>query len=719
MEDVPVLIRNSVILLLLSGAVLASWPSTGKADREWLGSSGPNWHLPSNWSPEAVPTATEDVVIDRVVPNPAVISVANASTRNLTVGNGSVGNGSVGRLDVTSGRVLSTQDVTVGDWTTFGGGDFTLGQGFLIIDGHDSRMSPGSGSRSLRIGPQGFGRVIVQGGGRISGNYIIRLGAVGGRGEMLVTGSNSLVQTADFAGFNLEISQNAELTIAANGHVNLFSNPLNISALDGRLNFGAPEGEAAASPGTLSASNIFFFTDQGTGGGSIVFNHTGTATLPLDVIGLSRIRQLAGTSILTGNVANLQQAEIVGGTLQIGNGGTTGFLDGPISNNNNLVFDRSDDIVFSSPISGAGTLTKRGAGTLILTANNTYSVGTNIQQGTLQIGNGGTSGSIIGNISNSGTLVFNRSHTLNLGGNITGSGQLRQIGGGTTRLTGTHSYTGDTQVRNGTLRLDGATINHPAGNFFVGAEDGVTALLMAEAGASLTTNFAVLGGVAGSNGLVNMDNASWSAGSNVAAGNQGSATLRVTNNSSFQAPGLAIAYDSTSSSLVLVSADSQFNLSGGMAVGGLKSGQGRLRITENGQFTANANSVLGPVPASGSNDRIELLGPEASLTINGEFTIGAAATYEAHITPAAAPKIEVNGPLVIQAGARLNVVPGPGDYAVGTQFTVLEASDGRTGTFAGLETPLNMDIVYVGNQVRVQVTGPISDQIFKDRFEAP
>ena len=44
----------------------------------------------------------------------------------------------------------------------------------------------------------------------------------------------------------------------------------------------------------------------------------------------------------------------------------------------------------ASVIDGTGTLTKTGLGTLILTADNTYTGGTIISEGTLQIGNGRT-----------------------------------------------------------------------------------------------------------------------------------------------------------------------------------------------------------------------------------------------------------------------------------------------------------------------------------------
>ena len=55
-------------------------------------------------------------------------------------------------------------------------------------------------------------------------------------------------------------------------------------------------------------------------------------------------------------------------------------------------FETLADLDLSGLIAGAGALTKTGAGMLILTADNTYTGGTTIAAGTLQLGNGGTTG---------------------------------------------------------------------------------------------------------------------------------------------------------------------------------------------------------------------------------------------------------------------------------------------------------------------------------------
>ena len=91
----------------------------------------------------------------------------------------------------------------------------------------------------------------------------------------------------------------------------------------------------------------------------------------------------------------------------------------------------------SGAITGVGAWTKAGPGTLTLTGANTYSGGTTVSAGTLQLGAGGTTGSITGNVANNGILAFNRSDVVTFGGVISGTGSVQQNGTGTTVLIGT------------------------------------------------------------------------------------------------------------------------------------------------------------------------------------------------------------------------------------------------------------------------------------------
>src|SRR5258708_39514933 len=141
--------------------------------------------------------------------------------------------------------------------------------------------------------------------------------------------------------------------------------------------------------------------------------------------------------------------------MEMGNGGTTGSIVGEVTNNPAIVCKRSDSITFGGVINGTGAVVQMGSGTLTLTADNSYGGGTTINPGaTLQLGNGGTTGSIIGNVTDNGSLIFNRSDNVTFNAIISGSGNLAQNGSGTTILGGTNTYSGGTIVNNGRLLVN-------------------------------------------------------------------------------------------------------------------------------------------------------------------------------------------------------------------------------------------------------------------------
>ena len=99
-----------------------------------------------------------------------------------------------------------------------------------------------------------------------------------------------------------------------------------------------------------------------------------------------------GKTILTGT-NTYARTTVSGGTLQVGNNGTTGTLgsgDVSVETGGGLVFHRSDNITIPNSISGAGAqATKLGAGTLTLTGTNTFATangsGFNINEGTVSL----------------------------------------------------------------------------------------------------------------------------------------------------------------------------------------------------------------------------------------------------------------------------------------------------------------------------------------------
>ena len=104
--------------------------------------------------------------------------------------------------------------------------------------------------------------------------------------------------------------------------------------------------------------------------------------------------------------------------------------------------DPGATVDIGAEIAGTAGLLKADAGTLILSGTNTYTGGTVIGGGTLQLGNGGTAGSIVGDVTDDGALVFDRSDVQSFAGVISGSGTVTQAGTGTTILTGTNTLHG-------------------------------------------------------------------------------------------------------------------------------------------------------------------------------------------------------------------------------------------------------------------------------------
>jgi autotransporter-associated beta strand protein/T5SS/PEP-CTERM-associated repeat protein len=244
---------------------------------------------------------------------------------------------------------------------------------------------------------------------------------------------------------------------------------------------------------TLTASFVQF----GNGTAAMNLNLAGTTTLSSDLLGgnsNSTINQLgtgtttltsanstyagrvnvnAGTLVLESNLGNATGTTISTGTLQLGNGGTTGSIAGNILNNGTLAINRSNDLVFSNTVNGTGSVTKDGNGTLTLTADNTYTGSTTISAGTLSIGNGGTSGSVSGNITNNAALAFNRSDDITFTDTISGTGTLEKLGTGTLTLSGGNHTTGGTTISAGTLTVTGSltangSVNANSGTLNIG-----------------------------------------------------------------------------------------------------------------------------------------------------------------------------------------------------------------------------------------------------------
>jgi autotransporter-associated beta strand protein len=133
-------------------------------------------------------------------------------------------------------------------------------------------------------------------------------------------------------------------------------------------------------------------------------------------------------------------------------------LAGAVTVSNTVGNDYSFD--GGGSIDGSASLTKSGAGRLVVATTNNYTGSTTITGGSIEVGSGGASGSLgTGTISNGGLLIFNRGDVFTAPNVISGTGELRKNGPGTLTLSGMSTYTGITSITSGTVTVTNATFD--------------------------------------------------------------------------------------------------------------------------------------------------------------------------------------------------------------------------------------------------------------------
>ncbi|MBT2324306.1 autotransporter-associated beta strand repeat-containing protein, partial [Variovorax paradoxus] len=388
-------------------------------------------------------------------------TLTNNST--ITGGTGAMNApGGVG-VSVTNGTVTNTGAIRGGT-----GGVFGPGNAGIVGSGGANVVTSGeiSGGRSGNAAATQNAAVVFTGGNNrleLRAGFVNNGNVIGTATDSLVLGGNTnssfsaaaigpAVQYRGFGSYQKVGSSTWTLTgtTAATTPWQILGGTLSV-AQDASL--GATAGALTINGGILQVTGTGFTSTArainwgAAGGGFDIADPTNTFTVSQSLTGGGPLQKLgAGTLVFTGTNTYTGGTTISAGTLQIGNGGTTGSIAGDVLNNGTLAFNRSDNLSYGGQISGTGALRQQGSGTTILTGANSYTGGTTIAAGTLQLGNGGTSGSIVGDVVNNGTLVLDRSDTLTLAGLISGTGTLTQQGTGTTVLTGANSYSGATDV---------------------------------------------------------------------------------------------------------------------------------------------------------------------------------------------------------------------------------------------------------------------------------
>jgi fibronectin-binding autotransporter adhesin len=363
-----------------------------------------------------------------------------------------------------------------------------------------------------------------------------------------------------------------------------------------------------------------------------------------------------GTLILSGNNSYTGGTAIDGGTLQVSADANLGAISGGLtfdggtlrttasfSSARNVIlnaaggiFQTDADLSWSGVISGSGALTKTGSGTLILTGTNTYAGGTTIIDGVLQIGDGGTSGSITGAVVNNSTLAFNRSNDIAFADAISGTGNVQKRGSGSLTLTGANSYSGGTLIAQGTL---------------IGSASSF--------GTGQITN----------NGALVIDQPTDASFANAINGS-GSFTKRGAGNLVLTGASALIGSTTVEAGKLSVNASlaaSTVRVLSGAVLGG----SGTV-----GGIVANAGATVSPGNSIGT------------LTVSGNVSFAAGSTYQVEVNAAGqSDRIAASGSATLNGGA-VQVLAENGNYAASTNYTILTASGGVSGTFSTVTSNL-------------------------------
>ncbi len=363
----------------------------------------------------------------------AILHVAASETIGTLSGGGSNG----GDISIAASQALTVNQTATG---TFAG--IISGSGALTKNGSSTLTLTGSNSydgvTTINAGTLTISNDTALG-STVGGTTISTSASLNLQGNITV-GAEALAFNGGTSGYLRNVSGN-----------NTWNGDITVGTINSRIRSDA---DLLTIGGNITLNNNGVF--EGASNTTVTGVISGGSGLTLGAnMGPNAVVTFAGNNTYTGATA------ISAGTLQIGAGGTSGSLSAStsITNNANLVFNRSDSLTVSNAISGTGNMTQAGAGTLVLTGNNAYNGTTTINAGTLQIGAGGTSGnlSISSSITNNGTLAFNRSGTITQGTNfansISGTGNLTQAGSGTLVLGGTNSYTGLTTISAGNLSI--------------------------------------------------------------------------------------------------------------------------------------------------------------------------------------------------------------------------------------------------------------------------
>ena len=384
----------------------------------------------------------------------------SASVGGVYLGRASAGSGS---FTASGGSLSSTGDFVLGDNT--GTGQLTLTAGVISNPNkymYDGDQQTGTGIYTQSGGTCTFARFVIANGATTTGSVTIAGGTL--IGTLLVNSGNGTISVSQ-TGATPTVVLPGFITLGQNSGAVATMTQTGGSVATTGDNFYVGYGDGATGSYTMDGGTMSVLADlrNDSGMGTVyqdggLVNVGGFFRLGLNATGVGSYSLAGGT--LNVNGAQTRVGEAGTGTLSIGgsNGGT-------------MVVASADTFTVGFG-AGTGTLDLQPGG-LLRTPNINRGAGTaafNFSGGTLQNAVGGNlSVTMPVNLSGTGTVAIDNGQTGAFSATISDSGSLLVTGGGTLTLSGTNTYTGLTEVLNGTLVLTSPSAIQDGNNLYVGS----------------------------------------------------------------------------------------------------------------------------------------------------------------------------------------------------------------------------------------------------------